>query len=186
MRDESQRLLGGCSTAQRIVFIFVPRKLRNKRPEPQSRHSTCIRNPCQQHLSLAIPSERQWSLGKIGGAGIMPGDDCIRRPLEARAEDVWEGVSSLQHDCAGHRLQPFPRVLPYSAHCRGPVDKSYPGPPPPVRFNFGLDEFAATRKPANCFRISGEAWAAGVEVGAGRLGGPPAGGPPAVERHHAT
>jgi len=28
----------------------------------------------------------RWRVGKIGSAGIMPSDDCIRRRFEARAE----------------------------------------------------------------------------------------------------
>src|ERR1700682_2592358 len=97
---------------------------------------------------------QRWRVGKIGGAGIMPSDDCIRRRLEARAEHVRAGLSPLQHDFAGDCVQPLSSVLPYFADCRGYGDEPDRGAHQSIRFDFGLDDFPAAGKSANCFGVS--------------------------------
>src|SRR5713226_1883587 len=126
--------------------------------------------------TISLGRSARWPVGKIGSAGIMPSDDCIRRPLQARAEHVRESVSPLQHDCAGHRLQPFPRVLPYSANCGGPGDQPARRPHQSIRFDFGFDQPPAAGKPANCFGVSGEAGTRRMEVGVAGFGRNAAGG----------
>src|SRR6266404_465744 len=113
---------------------------------PPSSAQTCmpscdilLRTECEQRTSYF----RTMRVGKISGTGIMPSDDRIRGPVEARAEHVRAGISTLQHDFACYRFQPFPRVLPDSADCRGLGHQPHRRAHGPVRFDFGPNQLLA-------------------------------------------
>src|SRR5580692_4114252 len=97
-------------------------------------------------------------------------------PLQADDSDDRAGISALRHDLASDRLQFVSSIFSSTAHHGGLRNEPHRWTNEPARFDHGSHGISAAGEPGHCFRVSGEARAGSVEIGAGWMGRDAAGG----------